>query len=364
MKVALVYDRVNKWGGAERVLLSLQKLFPQAPLFTSVYQSETALWARKFEVKSSFLQQFPHVVGHHEMYPFLMPLAFEQFSFTDYDLVISVTSESAKGILTLPKTKHICYCLTPTRYLWSGYDEYFHNPALRFFSTPIISYLKKWDTIAASRPDTYVAISEEVKKRIHSYYQRDSTVIYPPAFLSLQKPLSHYTPTWKKSNYFLIVSRLSKFTQYKRIDLAIQSCNELKLPLIIVGEGSWQRALQAISGPTITFVGSVDDTILAKYYANCSALLFPAREDFGLTVVEAQGFGKPVIAYRGGGALETIKEGKTGLFFDQQTKESLMKALQQFQSLHFDSKVCIKNAQRFSEDRFAKQFLKLVNQVI
>ena len=148
MKTALVYDRVNKWGGAERVMLALHEMFPDAPLYTSVYDKKNAEWARVFKVRTSFLQNFPHIISNHEFYPYLMPLAFEQFDFDEYDLVISVTSEAAKGIITKPKTKHICYCLTPTRYLWSGYDDYFSNKLFRFFSYPAVVYLRKWDKIA------------------------------------------------------------------------------------------------------------------------------------------------------------------------------------------------------------------------
>lgn len=361
MKVALVYDRINKWGGAERVLLALHKLFPKAPVFTSVYHPKQADWANDFEVKSSFLQQFPHVVRNHELYPFLMPIAFERFSFKEYDLVISLTSEAAKGIITQPGTKHICYCLTPTRYLWSGYGEYFQDRALRFFSKPVVSYLKKWDKVAALRPDAYIAISNEVKKRINKYYQREALVVYPPV------TLTESNGKVKESNeeeYFLIVSRLSKFTRYKRIDLAIQACNELNLPLKIIGEGSWKKELEQMAGPTIEFLGNVDDKKLSEYYRKSRGLLFPAVEDFGLTVVEAQGFGKPVIAFRGGGALETIKEGQTGIFFDKQTKNSLIHALQKFQTIRFDSHVCRSNAQQFGHANFKKSFLKLVHQLI
>ena len=179
MKVALVYDRLNKWGGAERVLLALHKLFPQAPLYTSVYDSQKASWAKVFDVRTSFLQNFPFAM-YHELYAPLMPLVFESFNFDEFDLVISVTSEAAKGIITKPKTKHICYNLTPTRYLWSGYSEYFKNPIFRFLSLPVIVYLKFWDKIAAQRPDKYIAISKEVQSRISKYYGRESVVVYPP----------------------------------------------------------------------------------------------------------------------------------------------------------------------------------------
>lgn len=366
MKVALVYDRINKWGGAERVLLALHKLFPKAPVFTSVYSPTHARWADGMDIRPSFLQKYPHAVSHHELYPFLMPVAFERFSFSEYDLVISLTSEAAKGIITKPGTRHICYCLTPTRYLWSGYEEYFKNPVFKILASPAISYLRKWDKIAARRPDTVIAISKEVKRRIKKYYNIDTVVIYPPVEIafSSERLASSLKRNKKDKPYFLIVSRLSKFTRYKRIDLAIRACNELRLPLKIIGVGNWKKELQKIAGPTVEFLGDVDDSKLSSYYQNCRALLFPALEDFGLTVVEAQKFGKPVIAFRGGGAIETIKEGKTGLFFDQQTKDSLIQTLRIFDTMKFDAAECEKNAEQFSEENFNSSFLKLVQKVI
>lgn len=358
MKVALVYDRVNKWGGAERVLLSLQKLFPDAPLYTSVYHKKNAVWAKTFTVVPSFLQKIPFLRRKHEYIPFLMPVAFEQFTFDAYDLVISVTSESAKGIITKPGTKHICYCLTPTRYLWSGYDAYFSNPVFRFLTKPIVSYLRKWDRIAAQRPDMYISISKEVQKRVQQYYQRDSVVLYPSAGAEQAAPAKK---SQSKEEYYLVVSRLSHFTKYKRIDLAIQACNELGVPLKVIGEGSWKDELQRMSGPTIEFLGNVPDNKLADYYKNCRALLFPGIEDLGLTVIEAQYHGRPVIAYRGGGALETIKEGETGIFFDHQTKDSLMEAIKTFETMHFSSQKCREQAEKFSFASFKDHFYRLVN---
>jgi glycosyltransferase involved in cell wall biosynthesis len=360
MKVALVYDRVNKWGGAERVLLALNKIFPKAPLYTSVYNPKTAEWANVFDVRTSFLQRYPHVVNNHELYPFLMPLAFERFSFDEYDVVISVTSEAAKGVITGPNTKHICYCLTPTRYLWSGYDQYFKNKALRIGAHPAVSYLRKWDKVAAKRPDTMVAISKEVQGRIKQYYERDSLIVYPPVSLVTDPTKVSKEKKSRKKGYFLIVSRLSKFTQYKRVDLAIEACNKLKLPLKIIGTGSLEKDLKKIAGPTVEFLGSVNDEALIEYYKNCRALIFPAVEDFGLVVVEAQMYGKPVIALRKGGALDTIKEGKTGIFFDEQSIAALTDALKVFDKMEFDPKVLKKHADNFSEKKFREKFLRLV----
>ncbi len=361
MKVALVYDKVNKWGGAERVLLALHKLFPKAPLFTSVYHPPTAKWADVFAIKTSFLQKIPFAPVNNELFPLFMPVAFESFSFDGYDLVISVTSEAAKGIITKPGTLHICYCLTPTRYLWSGHETYFANKSFKLLSKPAIERLRKWDKIAAHRPDVMVAISEEVRGRIKKYYGRESVVIYPPVSLasSGKQPPSRK----KKNDYFLIVSRLSKFTRYKRIDLAIEACNELQVPLKIVGTGSWEKELKAMAGPTIEFLGNLTDEVLVEYYRQCNALIFPGVEDFGLTIVEAQKWGKPVIAFRGGGALETIQEGKTGYFFDEQTKDSLIAALQQFPRFTFDQKTVVKQAEKFSVAKFNTNILSLVKRL-
>ncbi|MBI2028489.1 MAG: glycosyltransferase [Candidatus Levybacteria bacterium] len=357
MKVALVYDRVNKWGGAERVLLVLHRIFPDAPLYTSVYDKINAPWAKIFDVKTSFLENFPFAT-RHELYATLMPLAFESFSFDDYDLVISVTSEAAKGIITKPKTKHICYCLTPTRYLWSGYEDYFSNRYFRFISKPIVSYLRTWDRIAAQRPDGYIAISNEVKNRIKRYYNRESEVVYPPLSETFSQLASSAQLKNKKLNaersYFLIVSRL---VPYKRIDIAINAFNSLKLPLRIVGVGSEMGRLKSMAGPSIEFLGNLTDDELVGYYRGCRALIFPGLEDFGLTIVEAQSFGKPAIAFRGGGALETIIERKTGIFFDEQNPESLINAIKQFRNTTINSEDCLSQARRFSFDSFKKSFM-------
>ncbi len=354
--MALVYDRVNKWGGAERILLALHKIFPQAPLFTSVYDKEKAPWAEVFKIKTSFLQNFPFAM-RHELYASLMPLAFESFSFTEYDLVISLTSEAAKGIITKPGTLHICYCLTPTRYLWSSFDEYFRNPLLRFISKPAVSYLRIWDKIAAQRPDKFIAISKEVQKRIKKYYNRDSDVIYPPLMLManskwrIEKKTINHKPY--ANSYFLIVSRL---VPYKRIDIIIKAFNKLKLPLKIIGTGSEEGRLKRKAGPNIEFLGNLTDKELIGYYIDCRAFVFAGREDFGLTVLEAQSFGKPVIAYKQGGVLETVVENKTGVFFTPQTEEALIEALKKFMSLRFDPKECIRQAQRFNIKIFEKRF--------
>ncbi len=352
MKVALVYDWVNKIGGAERVLEVLHELYPQAPLYTSVYFPPSSSWASKFEIRPSFLNKWPLAKRHHEFYPFLTPLALESFNFSDFDLVISVTSAQAKGVLTLPSTCHLCYCLTPTRYLWSGYKEYFKNKPLSFLSKPLLKYLRFWDKIASQRPDFYFSISENVSKRIKKYYLRDSAVIYPPVDVnkfSLKRE--------GKGDYFLLVSRL---VAYKKVDLAIRAFNKLGWPLKIVGVGKQMPKLKLLAKKNIEFLGRLTDSKLVGYYQNCRAVIFPQEEDFGLVPLEAQACGKPVLAFKGGGALETVIEGKTGTFFYPQTTEALIKALKKFKAESFSPEVCRANAELFSKENFKKKFSQAV----
>ena len=352
MKIALVYDWVNKFGGAERVLEALHEIYPNAPLYTSVYNPNSALWALKFKVKPSFLNKFPLAKNHHEFYPFLTPLAFESFDFSDFDLVISVTSAHAKGILTLPSTCHICYCLTPTRYLYSGFKDYFKNKSFLFLSRPFLKYLKSWDKVASCRPDFYFSISENVKKRIKKYYLKDSEIVYPPVDID-----KFFIKDNKVSDCFLVVSRL---VNYKKVDLVIRVFNKLGWPLKIVGEGRQMTKLKALAKKNIEFLGRLTDNKLVGYYQNCRAVIFPQEEDFGLVPLEAQACGKSVLAFKGGGALETIIDGRTGTFFYPQTQRALVKALKKFKVKSFSPEACRRNAEIFSKDNFKKNFKQAV----
>jgi len=350
MKVALVYDRVNKIGGAERVLEALHEIFPDAPLYTAVYNPKTAPWAEKFNVIPSFLNKFPFAKRSHEIYPWLTPLAFESFDFSEFEVVISVTSEAAKGIITKPKTLHICYCLTPTRYLWSGYEDYFKNEVFRFFTKPVVSYLRRWDKIAAQRPDVFVAISKNVQQRIKKYYGRDSEVIYPPVDID-KFPISN--SQFPIGEYFLIVSRL---VPYKKVDIAIQAFNKLGLPLKVVGTGREMGRLKRMAKKNIEFLGQLTDFQLLSYYQRCQAVVFPQEEDFGLVPLEAQACGKPVIAYRAGGALETVIERKTGEFFDKQTPENLEEIVKKFKPEKYKPEDCRQNTLKFDIKIFKKKW--------
>ncbi|MBI2029528.1 glycosyltransferase [Candidatus Gottesmanbacteria bacterium] len=352
MKVALVYDWVDTLGGAERVLVQLKKIFPQAPLFTSVYNKSKADWAKNFKVVNSFLQNFPFSQNYHQIYPFLTPISFEQFDFSGFDIVISVTSADSKAIITKPNTLHICYLLTPTRYIWSHYDVYIQNKLIKFLSKPVISYLRRWDLVAKDRPDVIISISQTVQKRVKQYYKRDSNIIYPPVGIS--KPLK----SAKISDYFLVVSRL---VPYKRIDLTIKACNKLKKNLVIIGDGRVYGSLRSIAGSTVIFKENVSESELSSYYKNCKALIIACEEDFGLTAVECQMHGKPVIALGQGGVLETVKKGKTGIFFKNQSVEDIIASIESFEKLHFSSQDCIENVRTFSENSFKKEFTAMVN---
>lgn len=356
MKVALVYDRLNKWGGAERVLLALHKIFPKAPLFTSVYSREATPWADVFEVKTSSLQNLKFMRKHNEMLALLMPVSFESFNFDEFDLVISVTSESASGIITKPGTLHICYCLTPTRYLWSGYDDYFKGKFMRTMSYPALRYLRRWDKLSASRPDHYIAISNEVKDRIGKFYGKDSEIIFPPVMIE-KKNFNNF----KSEDFYLLVSRLSRTTNYKKVDLAIEAFNETGYKLKIIGAGPLMKKLKKDANKNIEFLGELTDRQLSDYYERCKALVFPGFEDFGLVMAEAQFFGKPVIAFAGGGALDIVQDGKTGKLFPNQDVNALINALKSFNESSYNKRDILESAKRFSFDKFKIDLEKYIN---
>lgn len=363
MNIAFVYDRINKFGGAERVLLALHEIWPDAPVYTSVYNPMRASWASVFDVKTSFLQKLPFAISRHEFYPIATPIAFETFDFSSFDLVLSITSAEAKGIITKPNTLHVCYCLTPTRYLWSGYHDYHKepgagsfNPMVRFFIKLFSSPLRAWDIIASNRPDKYLAISENVKKRINKYYKKDAEVIYPPVDTDLFCP-SKTSQRLKAGNYFLIVSRL---VPYKRIDYAISAFNFLGWKLKIVGNGIDEKRLKTMAGSNIEFTGEISDHKLLEYYQSCKALIFPGEEDFGMTSTEAQACGKPVIAFNGGGVRESISLGITGELYESQTEESLIKSLKKFEKNSYSQDSCRKNALRFRKEIFQKKMKKTI----
>ncbi|OGY17629.1 MAG: hypothetical protein A2784_03990 [Candidatus Chisholmbacteria bacterium RIFCSPHIGHO2_01_FULL_48_12] len=346
MKLALVYDRINKWGGAERLLTHLHHLWPQAPVYTGVYHPKRTPWARGWDIRPSFVNRLPFASANHEWYFWLMPLAFETFNFDGFNTVFSICADFTKGIITNPKQTHISYILSPTRYLWLAPQEYRHWA--KFPLMPIVlNKLRLWDYLAAQRPDVLLTISQTVRRQIHKYYHRDATVIYPPTDTDFFKPK---TENWQLTtdNYFLIVSRL---VPHKNIKLAITAFNQLQLPLKIVGTGRHGQRLRRLAGPTVEFIGELTDSQLLGYYQSCRGLIFPGEESFGLTMVEAQACGKPIIALNRGGAAEIINH-ETGILFDSPTISNLVTAVKNFPKASFSWQACRHNAHRFSLDKF------------
>ena len=350
MKLAIVVSWLNQYGGAERVLEVLHEMYPDAPIFTSIHWPEALPQTyRSWDIRVSPLNRLPLIKRRHQLFLPLYPLAFEGFDLSEYDVVLSMPSAFAHGVRTPPETLHICYCLTPARFLWN-YHAYVEREGIgrvaRWFLPPFLTALRLWDRAAADRVDHFVAISEVVQQRIAQHYRRDADIIYPPVNTNA------FSPTEEHGDYFLIVSRL---VPYKRVDLAVRAFNELGLPLYIIGGGRDASALQAMAGPNIRFLGRVDDSEMKDYLSGCRALIFPGEEDFGLTPLEAMAAGRPVIAYAAGGATETIIEGVTGEFFHAQTPESLAEAVRDFDERGYDSALLCQHAEQFSRQVFKER---------
>lgn len=348
MRIALVHDYLNQYGGAERVLETLCEIFPDAPIYTLLYDERaTGHVFKGREIHTSFLQKIPFARKHHRIFPLLMPLAVEQFDLSEFDIVLSNSASFAKGIITKPHTKHISYCMTPTRFLWDDshrfIDEFKYPWPIKKLVPVFITYLRIWDKEAACRVDEFVAISDFVRARIKKYYERDTQVIYPP--VCTQK----YKIADKVGDYFLMVGRL---VSYKRFDLAVKVFNAIKKPLKIVGDGPERKRLEKIAGKNIKFLGLVSDYRMPEIYSHAQAVIFPQIEDFGIVPLEAMASGRPVIAYRGGGALETIIDGKTGVFFDDQTEISLAEAIGKYYQTDWNSQAIREHALKFDKEIF------------
>ena len=351
MKVAIVHDWLNQMGGAESVLESLMEMHAGAPLYTSIYWRKRMPDAyRAWDIRTSFMDRWPLVKRRHQMFLPFYPLAFERFDFAGYDLVVTNKSGFCHGIITPPETLHLCYCLTPTRYLWDT-ASYIRREGLGKVAqaalVPFLGQLRMWDRLAADRVDAFVAISETVRQRIAKYYRRDSTVIYPPVHTD------RFEPSARQDDFYLVVSRL---IPYKRIDLAVRAFTEMGKPLVVIGEGRDRAALESIAGKNVTFTGRLPFDQMRETLARCRALVFPGLEDFGITPVEAQASGRPVIAFAGGGALDTVEDGKTGILFREQTPESLMQAVRTCEETAFDPALLRRSAERFSAAAFRQQF--------
>jgi len=361
MRIAFVHEYLNQFGGAERMLQVLCTIFPEAPIYTLFYDKNTTsgIFEGK-DIRTSFLQKIPFVKKYHRGFPLLMPLAVEQFDFSQFDVTISLSASFAKGIITKPSTKHVCFCLTPPRFLWDDshkfVEEFGYPRFIKAILPPFISYLRMWDKEASYRADEFWAISDFIRQRISKYYSIDSKIIYPPVnvfkFYS-QPTIRNLQP------YFLMVGRL---VAYKRFDLGIKAFSELGLPLKIVGVGPELNKLRhcaaTLRAKNIEFLGLVSDDCLADLYSKAQALVFPQEEDFGIVPLEAMASGRPVIAFRSGGAIETILENKTGVFFDEQTTDSLAYAVKNFDSNKFDPTTCRAQAEKFDVSVFKQKVLE------
>ncbi len=353
MKIALAHDWLNQTGGAENVLEVLVKMFPDAPVFTTIYAPDLMPPAyRAWDIRTSWLNRAPGIHAHHQPYLPLYPAAVRSLDTRGYDIILSNKSGFIHGLRKSPGRQHLCYCLAPTRYVWN-YQNYAARERLTRLTDlalwPVIKILQRWDYQAAQQVDHFCAISTDIQQRIKKYYHRDSIVIPPPVDTDRFQPVSR-----PKEDYYFIVSRL---IPYKRIDLAVKAFSRMGKRLIIAGEGRDGPALKALAGPSVTFTGRLPWDEVVDLMANCKAFVFPGYEDFGITPVEAQAAGRPVIAYAAGGALDTVIDGETGVYFYQQTTDSLTEAVRRLEATSFDPARIRRHAERFSAPRFQRELL-------
>lgn len=363
LKVAIVHDFLTQIGGAEKILESLVELFPRADIYMLVYNPKLAQTFLPGKIiRSSFLQKLPFMPNKFKMYLALMPRATESINLKGYDLVFSITSAFVKGVITTSPTVHICYLNTPTRYLWEISDFYIKTnfrSISRWFITPILKwivfpFLKKWDLKASQRPDIIIANSINIDKKTKQYYHRASdAVIYP--FVDDK----FFVKPAKPKDFYLLAGRL---VPYKRFDIVIEAFNKLQLPLKVIGTGYDEKRLQSLNrNPKTKFLGRVSDDELIGYYQNCRAYIFPADEDFGITPIEAMATGRPVVALGKGGALETVINGKTGIFFNKQDPQSVVEAVDKINENRFDTALIQRHALKFSKKRFILELKDIIN---
>jgi len=359
MKVALVHESLTRLGGAERVLAEMHSIYPSAPIYALLHEDRVVQnLFPDAHVHLSFLRRFPEYVRKRErLFLPILPVVPETFDLSLYDVVISSASAFAKGVVTRPGTLHICYCHSPTRYLWDWYPQIFKENSFGKFRGSLLAillhYLRLWDQAAARRVDKFIANSKATQERIRKYYGRDSEVIYPPV------DVNKFKPTEKNEGYFLVVSRLSP---YKRVDLAVNAFNKLEIPLVIVGEGRERQKLEKMSQKNIKFKGFVPDKELPEIYAGARALIFPGEDDFGIVPVEAMASGKPVIALKKGGAIETIIPGVTGEFFEEPHEAILAEVVRQFLEKEetYRTDLIRTQAEKFSKENFRNKIISFV----
>jgi len=350
LNIAIVHEWITNVAGAERVILAIKELFPKAPIYTAVFDSAKAKPFANMDVRTSFLQKIPLMKTKRELLVPFTPFAFESFDLSEYDLVISSTTMAAKGIITKPTTLHVSYCHTPPRYLWEPQvDPRAAKGPFSGLRQNTIHKMRLWDRVAADRVDYYMANSRYIKNRVRKYYQRDAEVVYPCVDVDRFEPAK----SEEIEDYFLFVSRL---VNYKRCDIVVEAFNKLGLPLKVIGRGPEKDKLVKSARSNIEFLGFVTDQDMKKYYERAKAFIFAAEEDFGIVPVEAMAAGRPVIAFGKGGVTESVVGGKTGEFFAEQTAESLIAAVKNFDPKKYDSSVIRQHAEKFSKENFKKEF--------
>ncbi|MGA7384457.1 MAG: glycosyltransferase [Methylocella sp.] len=353
MRVAIVHYWLVSMRGGEKVIEALCELFPEADIFTNVYDPVMVSEAiRKHKITTTFINSLPNARRWYKRYLPLMPLALEQIDLRDYDLIISSESGPAKGIVPPASAVHVCYCHSPMRYIWNMSHDYLRRADFltRVFMPILAHHMRTWDAVAAMRVDHFIANSHTVAARIEKYYRRKSTVIYPPVDVTMFGIVS----AAEVGDYYLMVGEL---VAYKRPELAVEACNDLVRPLVVIGGGEMLSAIRTLAGPTVTVLGSQPFKVLRSHYARCRALIFPGEEDFGIVPVEAMACGRPVIAYGRGGATETVTSGVSGLFFQEQTATAIKRAILEFEEMHFDASVIKRHAEKFDLQRFTSEII-------
>jgi len=358
MRIAIIHDYLNQFGGAERVVLALHELFPDAPIFTSIFdRSKMPPEFMKMDIRTSFMQNIPGIFKYFRHYFFLYPLAFRGFDLNGYDVVISSSSAFAQGIKTTKDQLHVCYCHTPARFLWD-FDEYIEKEELGWVKKNILRVvhpiLKQNDLETSKRVDFFIANSKITSNRIKTFYGRESQIIYPPV------NTNYFTPGDFQEEYFLAVGRM---VTYKRYDLVIEVFNELNLPLKIIGTGPAITSYKKMAGGNIEFLGKIGDNELRKYFAGCRALIWPEKSDLGLVPLEASASGRPSIAFGGGGAGETVIEGLNGVVFHEQSKDALKTALKRFKCMEFDKQAICEHAKKFDAKIFKTKMRDLIEDI-
>jgi glycosyltransferase involved in cell wall biosynthesis len=356
VKIAIVHDFLNQYGGAERTVEALHEAFPDAPIFTTFFCPEDLppVFAR-MDVRTSFMQRMPGLRKHFKKYLLLYPLAVRSWDLSGYDVILSSSSAFAKGGRVPPGALHVCYCYTPMRFAWdpAGYlSRERMSWMLRAALAPALALLRWWDLRTSAGVHHFIAISTHIRDRIRRVYGRDAEVIYPPVDVDAVP----FAP--RQGDYLLVVSRLNA---YKRIDLAVDACTRLGLPLVVAGDGPSREVLQGSAGPSVRFVGRVSDAERGRLLAECRAFIFPGEEDFGIAPVEAMAAGKPVVAFGAGGALETVVDGVTGLFFREPTVSSLSDALRRLEDVRFDPATLRTRAATFSKEIFQRRIRSAVS---